>query len=155
MVILFSTVPTSSLVCPLILPSVILRTGCALRQCIVPEFIPTHFRVLNSNIRIRRRTQEWPFIYSSYVRVQTLNICKILLTKPQVLRNTRIGKLYLWVQKSNTNFKIQTFAQKKCMYLHISTKIKVFLLVVYTKNKPCADYVQKLKTKISTKNCEN
>ena len=41
------------------------------------------------------------------------------------------------------------------MYLHIYTKIKDLLLVIYTKNKPCADYVQKLKIKISTKKCGN
>jgi len=41
------------------------------------------------------------------------------------------------------------------VYLHICTKIKDLFLVIYTKKKPRADYVQKLKTKISTKNCEN
>ena len=39
------------------------------------------------------------------------------------------------------------------MYLHLCTK--ELFLAIYTKNKPRADYVQKLKTKISTKNREN
>ena len=41
------------------------------------------------------------------------------------------------------------------MGLHLCTKIKDLFLVINTKNKARADYVQKLKTKISTKNCEN
>jgi hypothetical protein len=41
------------------------------------------------------------------------------------------------------------------MYLHLCTKIKDLFLVIYTKNKTHADYVQKLKTKISTKSYEN
>jgi hypothetical protein len=41
------------------------------------------------------------------------------------------------------------------MHLHLCTKIKELFLVIYTKDKPHADCVQKLKSKISTKNCEN
>ena len=57
--------------------------------------------------------------------------------------------------KIKQKFQNINFYLKKCMYLHLRRKIRDSFLVIYTKNKPRSDYVQKLKTKISTKNCEN